>query len=291
MARGDSNLTVYRPRGLSTVLQMLKRDPSTPLVSGGTYLTPDELPAAAPGNKIISIHAVEEISRVTRSERFIELGAVVTVREILALGTKVIQAPLSTALHAIGTPPVQSLATIGGNLCARDRTLSLAPVLQLLEAQVELRRQGNARWIPAGRLRSSDGSLALEEGEIVTRIRVPLATWDRTLFWQSGSPGSNDLNYHAVSAVARTEKRVVEELRFVLAFGRSSVIRDRELEAEYVGRRLPLSPKEQAGLRRGIEERLYGGAETPLPLQRFRAVRLIQRFMGFLGAVDPTTGS
>lgn len=291
MARGDSSLTVYRPRGLSTVLQMLKRDPSTPLVAGATYLTPDELPATAEGNKLISIHAVEEISRVTRSERFIELGAVVTVREILALGTKVIQAPLSTALHAIGTPPVQSLATIGGNLCARDRTLSLAPVLQLLEAQIEVRRQGNARWIPVGRLRSADGSLAFEEGEIVTRIRVPLAAWDRTLFWQSGSPGSNDLNYHAVSAVARTEKRVVEELRFVLAFGRSSIIRDRELEAEFVGRRLPLSPKEQAGLRRGIEERLYSGAETPLPLQRFRAVRLIQRFMGYLGAVDPTTGS
>jgi hypothetical protein len=84
---------------------------------------------------------------------------------------------------------------------------------------------------------------------------------------------------------------VVEELRFVLAFGRSSIIRDRELEAEYVGRRLPLSPKEQAGLRRGIEERLYRGSETPLPLQRFRAVRLIQRFMGYLGAVDPTTGT
>jgi hypothetical protein len=35
-----------------------------------------------------------------------------------------------------------------------------APVLQLLEAQIELRRQGNARWIPVGRLRSADGSLA-----------------------------------------------------------------------------------------------------------------------------------
>ncbi len=288
---GDRNLTVYRPRGLSTVLQMLRRDPNTPVVAGATYLTRERLVGAAPGNKLISIHAVEEISKITRSERFIEFGAAVTIREILSLGDKVVDSPLVAALQNIGSPAVQSLATIGGNLCAPDRTLTLAPVLQLLEAQAEIRRQGNSRWIPVPRLRGKGGSLTLEEGEIVTRVRVPLGNWDRTLFWQSGSPGNNDLNYHAVTAVARTEKRVVEEIRFVLAFGRSSVIRDRELEAEYVGRRLPLTSKEQTGLRRGIEELLYSGVETPLPLQRFRAIRLVQRFMGYLGAADPTEKS
>lgn len=288
---GDRNLTVYRPRGLSTVLQMLRRDPTTPVVAGATYLTRERLVGATPGNKLISIHAVEEISKISRSERSIEFGAAVTIRDVLSLGAKVLDSPLLAALQNVGSPPVQSLATIGGNLCAPDRTLSLAPVLQLLDAQVEIRRQGNTRWIPVSRLREKDGSLTLEEGEIVTRIRVPLGNWDRTLFWQSGSPGSNDLNYHAVTAVARTEKRVVEEIRFVLAFGRSAVIRNRELEAEYVGRRLPLTSKEQAGLRRGIENLLYAGAETPLPLQRFRAVRLIQRFMGYLGAADPTAKS
>ncbi len=287
----ERNLTVYRPRGLSTVLQMLRRDPTTPIVAGATYLTRERLAAAIPGNKLISIHAVEELLKISRSERFVELGAAVTIREILAIGAKMVDAPLVAGLQTIGTPAVQSLATIGGNLCAPDRTLSLAPILRVLEAQVEVRRQGNSRWIPAPRLRQQDGSISLEQGEIVTRIRVPMGGWDRTLFWQSGSPGNNDLNYHAVTAVARTEKRVVEEIRFVIAFGRSTVIRNRELEAQYVGRRLPLTAKEQAGLRRGIENLLYAGAETPLPLQRFRVVRLIQRFMGYLGAVDPTAKS
>ncbi len=286
MARDDSAVAVYRPKTLSTVLQMLRRDPTLPLVAGATYLTMYRLRSASDSGRVISIHEVEEISRITRSERYLEIGAGVTIKEVLGLGSRIVEAPLVTALQSVGSPAVRTIATVGGNLSAPDRTLTLAPLLQLLEAQVELRRQGNTRWIPIPRLRKQDGSFAVEEGELLTRIRIPLVQWDRTLFWQSGSPAGDDLTYHAVAAVARTEKRVIEELRIVLAFGRWSVVRSREFEAAYVGRRLPLSRKEQAGLRKGIEELLYFSGETPLPLQRFRAVRLIQRFMGYLGASE-----
>ena len=272
----DDGLHVYFPETLGELLQIHRREPDALVYAGGTFILSQrasrfvELP-----HTVISLQDVEELRRVSRTERYVELGAMVPIRQILRLGDSNIPKALYDALRHIGPPAVTGLATLGGNIAVPGRIMTGAPVLTLLDARVELRRQGGARWLPVGRLHRADGSLDLQPFEIITRIRVPLYPWTMQLFRRFGSELAPDSNPLAFCGLARANNRILEELRIIGSAGHLRMLRNKSMEAELVGRRLPLSDRD---VKQAVEA--YGEPDDELtPIQRDRFRRLVQWFM------------
>ena len=274
--RSPEQMKVYFPETLGELLQAHRREPEALVYAGGTFILSQrsgrfvELPTT-----IISLQDVEELRRVSRTERYLELGSMVPIRQIIRLGENNVPRALHDALRHIGPPAVTGLATLGGNLAVSGRIMTGVPVLTLFDARVELRRQGGSRWLPVGRIHRADGSLDLQPNEIITRIRVPLYPWTTEVFRRFGSELAPDSSPLTFCGLARASNRIVEELRIIGSAGQPRMLRNKSMEAELVGRRLPLSERD---VRSAIEA--YGAPDEDLsPIQSDRFRRLVQWFL------------
>lgn len=268
--------TVSFPDTLGELLGLRRRSPDALLYAGGTYLLSHrsgrflDLPS-----EVISIQDVEELQRVSRTERVIEFGAGVTVDQALRLGERHIPRALYTALSTIGPPAVRGLATLGGNLAVPARLMTLVPILSLLDARMELRRSGGSRWIPVSRFHLSDGTMDLRTGEIVTRVRIPRQQWSTQMFRRFGNELSPESDPLTVCGLARISNGIVEEIRLNGTASGRVLLRSRTMEAELVGRRIPLSLRDVNTARDEFGE-LPSALTT---LQRDRFSRLLAWFL------------
>lgn len=238
-----ANQRVFIPKTLNDALNILRRRPECIVSAGATHLSlqKDPLPE---DRDIVSLAYVEELSRVFRSDRYVDIGAMVSLEKMYDLSTHVVPRGVRQTVKDIGTPQVRSLATLGGNICAGAHHLGLLPILILNDSKIELRRSGASRWIPAGRLLDQDGSPALQPGEIVTRIRIPLDRWNiqetRRLELGRGF-GGKDFSFCALGAVHQNS---IEDLRISICLGGARILQSRTSDAELVGKKLPLSTRD-----------------------------------------------
>ncbi|MDR1074217.1 MAG: FAD binding domain-containing protein [Treponema sp.] len=192
---------------------------------------------------ILCLDKLADLRRVTRTERYLELGAMVTLNEIIRLG-KAVPEVFIRCLELIAGSQVRNIATIGGNLCYKVKRLDASAPLIGLDALYELRCASSARWIAASRFSSLSESLALNEQELLTRIRIPLESWDYSVYKKFKRHETGESAGGAVFLV-RSEKNTLTSLRVV--FAGDVVLRDKNSESLLIGKRLPLDRKDAAG--------------------------------------------
>lgn len=256
-----ADVRVFRPKSLGVLLRLYARSPEALLYGGGTALGPRlrgpaggalELPA-----KVIYLGYVAELSRISRTQRSLDIGATLSLARIMSVGRNVLPKVLHAALASVATPSVRNLATLGGQLCSPEGGGDALPALAAVGALVELRSLGSARWLPASRF--VEGLPPLRSGEVVCRVRVPLEEWDFQVYRKLGhQPGT----LHAAlsfAGVARLPKGTLESLHCSfggLGFG---PLPGRELEARLKNARLPLTPKAVEGLLQELRRQLPSG--------------------------------
>jgi CO/xanthine dehydrogenase FAD-binding subunit len=228
------NLT-FSPVSYSELFIAWNRYPKAIPYAGGTALIREqgkrilELPSI-----ILSLEKLEEMRRISRSERYMEIGAMAKLSRIMALG-KVVPASLRHCLENIAGPQLRNMATIGGNLCYSSGCLDTAAALMALDAQYELRSAQSSRWIAASRFFSAPGQTALKPRELLTRIRVPLDDWDYSIYKKfEGQAGHSK----SVVFLARTQKNVLSDIRIVCKTDIPR--RNKESEGLLAGKQLPL---------------------------------------------------
>lgn len=239
---------VAAPQTLAEAMSILKRKPDAVPWAGGTLLM--SIGGGTGGGKPVSVldlGRIPELSVVSRSDRYLELGARVSLSTILALPPSLSLQPLRAAAGLIGTATVRNLATIGGNVASRDSFMSCFSALACMDAAVELRDASGSRWSGMHALIDGDNRPRFPPGSLLTRIRVPTAPWDATALYRLGEVTSLEPYASSFAAAARFEKEMISEIRIVAAGRR--IVRDRALELSLVGKRLPISQREAEAAR------------------------------------------
>jgi CO/xanthine dehydrogenase FAD-binding subunit len=231
---------VFFPASYSELFAEWERFPQAVPFAGGTGLVRRqgrqtmELPPA-----ILSLENIDEMHRISRSERYLEIGAMAKLSRITGLG-KIVPSALRHCLENIAGPGLRNMATLGGNICFPDLCLDCPAVLTALDAQYELRSSQSSRWVSAVRFSGP----SVNPKEILTRVRVPLDYWDYSVYkkftgGESGGLRSN--RSRVVVFLAKTPKNVLSDIRIV--YKEDSVLRDRNCESVLTGQQLPLSKK------------------------------------------------
>lgn len=83
---------------------------------------------------------------------------------------------LSMTAAAVGSRQVRNQGTLGGSLGAAAPTGDLHPMLLAADADIELRSLRGSRWVPARRFYRGPGTTVLDADELITTVRVPVAT-------------------------------------------------------------------------------------------------------------------
>jgi CO/xanthine dehydrogenase FAD-binding subunit len=228
---------VFFPQSFGELFNIWTRFPDAVPFAGGTGIIRSQTEAELrlPGT-ILSLGEIEELRRMSRTERYLEIGAMVRLRDIIRLG-KIVPEALTQSLENISGPQLRGLATIGGNICIAGRRLDCVAPLIALDAVYELRSAQSSRWISASRF-SSPGEAAMKTQELLTRVRIPLDQWDFSAYRKFGSrdPGSEG---GVLIFIMKNRKNILVDLRVV--FAGECVIRNRSSETLLTGKHLPLS--------------------------------------------------
>ena len=187
---------------------------------------------------ILCLDNIEELSRITRTEHHLEIGAMVKLNRLIRLG-KAVPEILRTCTENIAGVQVRNIATAGGNLCSASHMYDLSAPLTALDAQYELRSAGNARWVSAARFHSTEEHSDLQNQELLTRIRLPLHQWDYSIYKKFYR---NDLfNSEVLVFLAKAQKNILTDIRVV--YKTDKILRNRNSEDILNGKILPLHRK------------------------------------------------
>jgi CO/xanthine dehydrogenase FAD-binding subunit len=234
---------IFYPGTLQELFAVWDRFPGAALSAGASSLSFQREGGCAipvPG-ELISLNGVEELRRFSRTERYLETGAMVRLDEIVNMG-KLVPGVFISALSAIRSPQLRNIATIGGHLCCPVRRLDAVAPLIALDARYELRTASASRWITASRFSAAPGPLLLNKQELLTRVRIPLDPWDYSAYKKFTGAYTEDDASGSLVFLARYQKNILTDIRIVYAG--KTVIRDRNSEAVLTGKQLPLTGRD-----------------------------------------------
>ena len=167
----------YRaPRVLDEVLTVLQEyGDEARVIAGGTALVTMMRQRLVQPGCLVSLRDVPGLGRIEATNGAIRLGALVTHRE--AETSPLIQERLpvlADTFRRVGTIRIRHMATVGGALAHADPNQDPPVTLMALGARVEVRRTVGLREVPLEEFFRDYYEAALEPGELVTAVTVPL---------------------------------------------------------------------------------------------------------------------
>ncbi len=165
----------YKAGSVKEAVELLGKHPGAKLLAGGHSLIPlMKLRLAAPP-VLVDVGRVDALKGIERANRSIRIGAMTTHAELAA--SPVLQAhcpALATAAGQVGDPAVRNRGTIGGNVAHADPASDLPIVLTLLEARFAVTGPNGERTVDSDSFFTGMMETALDDGELVTAIEVPV---------------------------------------------------------------------------------------------------------------------
>ncbi|MDR3020520.1 MAG: FAD binding domain-containing protein [Treponema sp.] len=191
---------------------------------------------------ILCLEKIGDLHRITRSEHYLEIGAMVKLNRLSKLG-KIAPPVLCACLENIGGVQLRNIATIGGNICSASRMYDIPALLAAFDAKYELRNANNTRWVSASRFHSTDDKnrhiTVLENQELLTRIRLPLHQWDYSIYKKLHP---NDMyNNEILIFLAKARKNILSDIKVV--YKANTILRNKNAEDILIGKQLPLNHK------------------------------------------------
>jgi len=165
-----------RPETLSEAIALLDQYGETAKVlSGGQSLIPMMKFRLARPEYIVDINRITDLQYVKEEEGFLKIGGLTREADLEFSNPVQTQYPiiLETA-RSIADPQVRNLATVGGNLAHGDPANDHPATMLALEAEIVATGKSGKRTIPVRDFFLSVFTTALEHGEILTEIRIPI---------------------------------------------------------------------------------------------------------------------
>ena len=246
MAESVSSDLVYKPRTLGEALSLVHMHPAALIFSGGIeiMLKRERVPHFTENRRIIYIGDIKELSRISRTERYLEIGTAASLAKILNIGKNVIPDLFYQSLLVTGTPAVKNLATLGGNICAASAYSTVLPALFAMDARIEIRSVSRTSWVPVNHFVLSSGMNILKPGEMITRIRIPFREWFFQAYRKIASRKTQRISNLVFCGLAKTLKNVLTDVRLAYGSIGPKILRNREYEASFIGRKLPINGKD-----------------------------------------------
>ena len=212
--------------------------PQSLLLAGGTdvglWVTKHlrELPP------IIYLGEVAELQHIDTDAQRIRIGAAVALTDAWAALVQRIPA-LAELAQRFGSPPVRNSGTLCGNLANGSPIGDAMPALIALGARVELRRGERRRKLALEDLYLGYQKKALEPGEFVASVDVPLpSAATRLSFYKISKRIDQDISAVCGAFALRIDNAMIAEAR--IAYGGMAAIpaRARHAETALTGRPL-----------------------------------------------------
>ena len=220
------------------------------IMAGGTDLINFMQARAIVPEYVVDIKNIPEMSQLEFDEKEgLIVGALTKLRDIeLSPLVQEKYPALAEAVHVVASTQVRSKGTLAGNICNASPSADTVPALIALGASLEIKGTEHPRRIPLDEFYLSFKKMALEPGEIVRSVRIPVqASNTRAAYIKHAFRKAMDLAVVGVGASITIEDGVCVDARLALGAVAPTAVRARNAEEVLIGSRLTNDVLEAAG--------------------------------------------
>jgi aerobic carbon-monoxide dehydrogenase medium subunit len=170
------SFSYHRPASVADAVKLLADlgDEARPLAGGHSLVPMMKLRLATPAH-LVDLHGVAGLKGIRRDGNKIVIGAMTTQHELQGADEIAKSLPiLQEASALIADPQVRYRGTIGGNVANGDPGNDMPAVMLTLGASYRLEGRSGAREVAASEFYQGAYFTALEPGEILTAISIPV---------------------------------------------------------------------------------------------------------------------
>ena len=166
----------HRPSSVLEAIGLLADlgDEARPLAGGHSLIPMMKLRLATPAH-LVDLAGVKELKGIRQDGGDIVVGAMTTQHDLIGSDLLTAKVPLlREASLVIADPQVRYLGTLGGNVANGDPGNDMPAVMMCLGASYQVAGRGGERRIAAREFYQGAYFTALEPGEILTSVRIPV---------------------------------------------------------------------------------------------------------------------
>src|SRR5438445_7003374 len=165
--------TYFAPSRAADLAVLREAHPDARILAGGTDVGLWVTKQHRALHTVIYVGNVAELTRVEVTDRHIEIGAAVSLTDAFAVLVKHYP-ELDELFRRFASPPIRNAGTLGGNIANGSPIGDSMPVLIAVGASLTLRKGKRTREMPLDEFYVAYQKTALEPGEFLESIRVPL---------------------------------------------------------------------------------------------------------------------
>jgi aerobic carbon-monoxide dehydrogenase medium subunit len=229
-----------KARSLDHAIELITKDAdSAKVLAGGQSLIATLNMRLSAPTLLVDINGLSTLKGIRRTDGYLEIGALVRQREAERSPDIARYAPLlARALPHIAHPAIRNRGTVGGSIAYADPAAELPACLLALGGEVEIRGPVGRRTTKADDFFKGLFETALTPCDVLTAIRLPVATADSRIGFAELARRHGDYALVGLAASARKDGYVLRDVRLALFGVGATPMRARKAEAELAGRAL-----------------------------------------------------
>jgi aerobic carbon-monoxide dehydrogenase medium subunit len=221
-----------KARSVEHAIALLGEHADARLLAGGQSLVATLNMRLSAPKLLIDINALDELKRIVVTGDWLEIGALVRHAEAERSAEIARHAPLlALALPHIAHPAIRNRGTIGGSIAYADPAAELPACLLALGGEVVVANKAGKRTIKADDFSKGLFETALGPGDVLTTIRLPVASPDGRYGFAELARRHGDYALVGLAAAARADGKALRDLRLAFFGVGATPIRARTAEA------------------------------------------------------------
>ncbi len=169
----NGNKKYFSPKNINEVKKIIKGNPNSIFLSGGTDLSLNITKERKEINNIISLNSIKELKFIKERNGYIEVGAVTSLKEF-ELFIKKYYPDFNSILKRYGSVQIRNVATIAGNIATASPIGDTLPLLLSLDAKIVLQKKYNKTVLPIKNFFVSYRKTRLKKGQFIHSIIIPI---------------------------------------------------------------------------------------------------------------------
>ncbi len=234
-----SNFKYYRAGSVDEALELLtQHGPDAKLLAGGHSLLPAmKLRFNTPGS-LIDIAGIKELNYIKEDGDQVVIGAGTTHGQLATsdLISEKLPMVMETAM-VVGDTQVRNRGTIGGSIAHADPAADWPASLLAADAEVVIRNVSGIRKVNASDFFKGLFTTALDDGDIITEIRIPVSNSSNSTYLKFEHPASR-FAILGCAAVVIKDNGNFEQVRLAFTGISSTPFRDHKVEEMLQGKQL-----------------------------------------------------
>ena len=169
----NGNKKYFSPKNINELNKIIKGNPNSIFLSGGTDLSLNITKERKEINNIISLNSIKELKFIKERNGYIEVGAVTSLKEF-ELFIKKYYPDFNSILKRYGSVQIRNVGTIAGNIATASPIGDTLPLLLSLDAKIVLQKKSNKTVLPIKNFFVSYRKTRLKKEQFIHSIIIPI---------------------------------------------------------------------------------------------------------------------